>query len=157
MRSLVVILVLALLAAAAVAGGLYAERAVQQGIQTELTQLELVGQGFAGGEVIATVAVRNTARFGGRFDGLEGAVTVAGKEMAWELLDLEAGTELAGGDEATARIKVPMKLEDALGAGLSGITTGGIEFRFDGVLNVSALGLMPVAIPIHDRETVSLR
>ena len=154
MKKVVALLVVALLVVGSFAGWLYARDRVQEDVHTSLSGLDVSVEPRTGATVRAQVRVTNGGYLAGTFEGLEGTLTVQGKEHPWTLSGVTPGTELGSGRSLDAIVTVQIPVGEAALVGITGVIAGGVEVRFDGALKVKVLGFLPVEVPIHDQTRV---
>lgn len=154
MRKVLVPLLFALgLAVAWLGAKIYIEEAARTGYTAELTSLALHGE-HPKLVVVATVDVTNTTPADATFVSLEGAVSVQGLDQEWTLLEPRAGVSLPSQQRVPLKIEVRISPGDAVAIALASLAGGGLDVRFDGDLAVEAFGVWPVAVELHDRETL---
>lgn len=149
----VLLLLIVALAASGLAAELYIEKAAREGYEARLSGLAIAGKAPLLG-VTATIDVVNTTRFEASFERLEGVVSVQGREQEWTLEGPAPGTLFAPDQPTPVTLEVQIGPQDAVAIGLAALAGGGLDVRFDGTLSVKALGVWPVAVELHDRQTI---
>ena len=143
------------LAGVAWGGSWYVERQITENFAVEVTGFTFQAASATTGRVELSLEIENPTRLPGRFKGLAGTLTVAGRAFDWSLEGLQPGDRLDPGQKRTMRVVVPLTVGDVLGTAAAGILTGKVDVTFQGVLVAGAFGIYP-EVPIAEERRLSL-
>ena len=132
---------------------------VQQQLTGNVTA-EVVAFGFTAtspttGRVELKLDVANPTKLKGRFERLDGTLSVGGRTFDWTLDGLQPGDTILGGEIRTITVVVPLTAADVIGTAATGILTGRVEASFRGRLVASAFGI-EVEVPVNDERRLTL-